>query len=135
MVLKDPVVCLWNITCVLVFMLVVGCYELFELHVGSANKHLPEYIFLGMGNILCNNWARLIYFQLLDIWETRKKFKSWNLSVDMHYVSSIIFFLSIISFYTIDDSLFTSALNFLHINPSKKKKNVAIHLRPNGSYT
>jgi hypothetical protein len=56
-------------------MLVVGCYALFELHVGSANKHLPEYIFVGMGNILRNNWARLIYFQLLDIWETRKKSK------------------------------------------------------------
>jgi len=35
-------------------MLVVGCYALFELHVGSANKHFPKYIFLEKGNILCN---------------------------------------------------------------------------------
>jgi len=35
-------------------MLVVGCHSLFELHVDSENKHLPEYIFLEKGNILCN---------------------------------------------------------------------------------
>jgi hypothetical protein len=39
---------------VLIFMLVVGCYALFELHVDNENKHLPEYIFLEKGNILYN---------------------------------------------------------------------------------
>jgi hypothetical protein len=75
MVLKDPFDCLWNITCVLVFMLVVGCYALFELHVGSANKHFPKYIFLGKGNILCNFMNACIN-ALLDRWKSLSE-NSW----------------------------------------------------------
>jgi hypothetical protein len=56
-------------------MLVVGCYALFELHVGSANKHLPKYIFLEKGNILCNFMNACIN-ALLDHWKSLSE-NSW----------------------------------------------------------
>ena len=49
-------------------MLAVGCYALFELYMGSANKHLLEHIFLEKGNILCN--VMNVYVNAsLDCWK------------------------------------------------------------------
>jgi len=72
MVLEDLLVCLWIIAFVLIFMLVVGCYALFELHVDNENKHLPEYIFLEKGNILYNVMNACVN-ALLDRWKSLSK--------------------------------------------------------------